>query len=188
MKSLKIIIFLLSMSLAFSACDKPFTEDDDEIEQKDDLQGNDDSSGGNDESGNNDSSGDEDNDNDDSGINLGDVVDVKTFINTAIYTQVWVKGYIVGCGTGANGKTRYTFDPPFSYDTALLIADNADEGDETKVASVCLTSCSKKIRALLNLKDHPENKGKRIAVFGFQQTYLKIFGIKKIDAYEFPAE
>lgn len=188
MKSLRLAIFLLSMSLVFSTCDKPFTEEDDETEQKSDSQDNNDNSGNNDEDGNNNGNGNDDNNNNDSEISLGDVVDVTTFINTAIYTQVWVKGYIVGCGTGAKGKTRYEFSSPFSYDTAILIADKADESDEIKVASVCLTSCSKKIRALLNLKDHPENKGKRIAVFGFQETYLKIFGIKKIDAYEFPTE
>ena len=43
-------------------------------------------------------------------------------------------------------------------------------------------------RSKLNLKDHPENKGQRIAVFGFQDRYLGLFGIKTIDAYEFPTE
>ena len=46
-------------------------------------------------------------------------------------------------------------------------------------------SCSKKIREELNLKEHPENCGKVLSVFGFRETYLAIPGIKKIDAYEF---
>ena len=53
------------------------------------------------------------------------------------------------------------------------------------MASVCLTSCSKKIREALNLKDHPENHGKVLSVFGFREVYLNLPGIKTIDAYDF---
>ena len=118
----------------------------------------------------------------------GDIVDVYTFKNYAIYTQVWVKGYIVGAATGKNGKYRYEFGPEFSYDTAILLADTPDADSLDEVISVCLTNCSKYLRAKLNLYDHPENKGRRIALFGFQGTYLKIMGMKKIDSYEFPLE
>lgn len=121
-------------------------------------------------------------------FNLGDVVDVNTFKSCAIYTQVWVEGYIVGAATGANQNYRYEFGPDFSFDTAILLADSTEADDISEVISVCLTNCSKDLRAKVNLRDHPENKGKRIAVFGFQDKYLKITGIKKIDAYKFPLE
>lgn len=119
---------------------------------------------------------------------LGDVVDVNTFKNNAIYTQVWVKGYIVGAATGANQNYRYEFEPDFSFDTAILLADSVEADSVDQVISVCLTNCSKDLREKLNLRDHPENKGERIAVFGFQDKYLKIMGIKKIDAYKFPLD
>lgn len=178
MKNLKLFMLLPVFLLVFGACDKPYGDEDDEnIELPEENNGADDDNGADDEG-----------DAEDGGISLGDVVDVNTFLNTPIYAQVWVKGYIVGSATGANGKTRYDFEPPFSYDTAILLADTESADSETEVMSVCLTSCSKKIREKLNLADHPENKGKRLAVFGFQDVYLKIYGIKKIDAYEFPAK
>ena len=65
------------------------------------------------------------------------------------------------------------------------LAPSADSEDE--VISVCLTTCSESRRDTLNLVRHPENKGKRVAVFGVQETYLKLPGIKHIDALEFPA-
>lgn len=178
MKNLKLFMLLPVFLFVFGACDKPYGDEGDEnIELPEENNGAEDD----DDAENND-------DAEDGGISLGDVVDVNTFLNTPIYAQVWVKGYIVGSATGANGKTRYDFEPPFSYDTAILLADTESADSETEVMSVCLTSCSKKIREKLNLADHPENKGKRLAVFGFQDVYLKIYGIKKIDAYEFPAK
>ena len=119
---------------------------------------------------------------------MGDTVDVKTFRTQPIYVQIWVKGYIVGTGTGARGNTRYDMEAPFDSDTALLIADNANEKDPQNTVSICLTNGSKSRREELNLEDNPGNKGKRIAVFGFQETYIKLPRIKKIDAWEFPTK
>lgn len=178
MRNLKLFMLLPVFLFVFGACDKPYGDEGDEnIELPEENNGAED-----------DDDAEDNDDAEDGGISLGDVVDVNTFLNTPIYAQVWVKGYIVGSATGANGKTRYDFEPPFSYDTAILLADTESADSETEVMSVCLTSCSKKIREKLNLADHPENKGKRLAVFGFQDVYLKIYGIKKIDAYEFPAK
>lgn len=178
MTKIKIIIFFFSFILAFSACEKAeYLNDDDRTEQ-----GNGDA----DNSDEDNTGTGEDNETDDSGIQLGDEVNVQTFCNTSINTQVWVKGYIVGAATGANNNIRYDLNAPFEYSTAILLADSPKITDDTDVMSVCLTSCSTKIRAKLNLKDNPGNIGKRIRVFGIQETYLKLFGIKHIDAYEFP--
>lgn len=180
MKNLTAFTLVVLLSLTFCACDKPFSEEDEDTETTVDTTDEDDDSG---EYGKGDDSG-----NDDSGIEMGDTLNVTTFISTPIYNaQVWLKGYIVGCATGANGRRRYETEAPFSYDTSLLIADNPNETDMEKMASICLTG-KKKLREKANLKDNPQNKGKRIAVFGFQDTYLKLFGIKEIDAYEFPAK
>lgn len=178
----KFFVFTLSLLAfcMFNSCEKAYIGDESD-EKKEENIGND----------NGDEWYEEDVEHaggDDGEFSLGDVVDVNTFKSCAIYTQVWVEGYIVGAATGANQKYRYEFGPDFSFDTAILMADSTEADDISEVISVCLTNCSKDLRAKVNLRDHPENKGKRIAVFGFQDKYLKITGIKKIDAYEFPLE
>ena len=177
----KMIFMLVSLFVVFTfpACDKPYDDSEENVEDDTEVVGGLDNDNG---SNSGDGGGECD---DDTGISFGDVVDVETFISTPIVTQVWVKGYIVGSATGANGKKRYDFEPPFEHDTALLLADSPATADLSHVVSVCLTSCSKKIREELNLKEHPENRGKVLSVFGFRETYLAIPGIKKIDAYEF---
>ncbi len=185
MKKHLFIILSLFCLLTFCSCEKPYEEENEDNTETTDKPNNDDSSGDDDDSWGGDDGGDDDDNPDDSGISLGDEVSVATFCNTPIYTQIWLKGYIVGAATGANGKMRYEFTSPFNYDTAILLADSPTADDNSEVASVCLNSCSKAIREELNLKAHPENKGKRLKVFGFQGTYLKLPGIKKIDAYEF---
>lgn len=167
-------------SILFSACDKPYDDSEEGIDDGTEIIGGTDKDTGSDDEDEGDGEYD-----DDTGISFGDVVDVETFISKPIVDQVWVKGYIVGSATGANGKKRYDFEPPFDHDTALLLADDPATADLSHVVSVCLTSCSKKIREELNLKEHPENRGKVLSVFGFRETYLAIPGIKKIDAYEF---
>ena len=178
MKKFRFIFMLLLAAFLFPACDKPYDDSENNVDDGTEVVGGSDS--GSDSDDETDSGNDDDTD-----ISLGDVVDVETFISTPIVNQVWVKGYIVGAATGANGKKRYDFEPPFEYDTALLLADDPATADISCVVSVCLTSCSKKIREELNLKDHPENRGKALSVFGFRETYLAVPGIKKIDAYEF---
>lgn len=118
----------------------------------------------------------------------GDYVDVKTFCNKSISVQIWVRGYIVGAATGANGSIRYEYEPPFSYDTALLLADTPSPSETDDIMSVCLTSGSKSLREKLNLAARPENKGQLIEVFGYRERYLDVPGIKHIDGYTFPVK
>ena len=120
--------------------------------------------------------------NDEDLVYLGDTVDVETFRTHAIYGQVWVKGYIVGAATGAHNQRRYEFGPEFNFDTAILIADDPGEDDKNMTVPISLTSCSDDLRAGLNLVAHPENKGKFIWIYGVQETYLGLQGIKHIDA------
>lgn len=180
MKYLTTFMFVMLLSLSFCACDKPFSEEDDDTETTKDNSNEDDNDA---VYGNGEDEGD-----DDSGVQTGDTLSVSAFISTSLYnTQVWVKGYIVGCATGAGGEKKYETNAPFSYDTALLIADDPNETDIDKMASICLYK-KKALQEKANLKDNPQNKGKRIAVFGFQETYLKLLGIETIDAYEFPSK
>ena len=125
---------------------------------------------------------------DDENFDTGDTVSVTVFRNNVIKTQVWVVGYIVGAATGAGNNCRYEFGPTFSYDTAILLADDPEADDVGQVVAVSLTNSSEEVRGKLNLRDNPDNKGKRMAVFGIQKDYLDIVGIKSIDAYKFPLE
>lgn len=172
MKRLLITAAMLAAAIAFGSCEKA------EIEKEKEPAGQtDDPSGGwLEEVG-----GEEDD-----GFETGSVVDVATFRNNDIGRQVWVKGYIVGAATGANNRVRYELEPPFTYDTAILLADDPAETSVDRMISVRLVQGER--RELLNLADHPENRGKRIAVFGLRETYLKMPGIQDIDAYKFPLD
>lgn len=181
MNKLIAVILPLLCIFAFASCEKAEFADSDDSERKEQIDEGD--------SGQADDGYESDDEEYDEGeFPVGSVVDVTTFKTHAIYTQVWVEGYIVGAATGAKNKMRYEFEPEFSYDTAILLSDNIDATSTDEAISVCLTSCSKKLRSMLNLVDHPENDGKRIAIFGFQDKYLKIMGIKHIDSYKFPLE
>lgn len=179
----KRLIFLLAVltALVVCSCEKVYIENDDGSPEETVGAGDDSDDDGWDDDG---WTADDSLTVGDSEFDVGDEVDVATFSTTPIYTQVWVSGYIVGAATGAGGRPEYDFEPPFSYDTAVLLADNPDESDLDKVISVCLTGCAKSLRARVNLKDHPENLGRRLSVFGFQDVYLDLFGIKKIDSYD----
>lgn len=169
MKRLKIITLILSAAISLSSCEKVELEN----EKEQTTQPDDDSGGWIEEVGGG----------EDDGFPTGSVVDVATFRSNDIGRQVWVKGYIVGAATGANNKIRYQFEPAFTYPTAILMADDPAETDFNNVIAIQLHQ--QKYRAILNLKDNPGNKGRRIAIFGIQKTYLGIPGIKDIDALEF---
>ena len=185
MKKLLVLISVIIVSLVLCSCEKVYIEGGDGKLEETAGTGEDDDDDGWDDDG---WDVDDDYYPDDSGFEVADEVDVATFMSTPIYTQVWVSGYIVGAATGAGGRPKYDFEPPFDYDTALLLADEPDADVVEKVISVCLTNCSKSLRARLNLKDNPDNKGRRLSVFGFQDIYLDLYGIGKIDSYEFPVE
>lgn len=110
-----------------------------------------------------------------------DMMTVQVFMSRTLTGQRWVVGYIVGaCSKTINNAD---FEPPFDYPQAILLADRPGETDKTKVITIGLPS-GYKVRKELNLVEHPENYGKRLAIFGEQTTYLKVLGIKKPDAWK----
>lgn len=111
------------------------------------------------------------------GISTGDTVSVSDFLTKKISGGVNVEGYIVA--SCVQNIKNADFDAPFKGATALLMADDPDERNTDNVISIQLKSGSK-MREELNLEDHPENKGKRLRVFGYRNTYLGITGIKDI--------
>ena len=76
-----------------------------------------------------------------------------------------VEGYIVGVTkSGGDGKATYSHSAPFTMDTNIAIADSPNETNPSKILPVQLPSGS--IRTELNLKEHPENLGKKIQITG----------------------
>lgn len=208
MKLLRILPFIIFFA-AFTACEKAVIDDEDNNDktenpiEKPDNPGSDndnDNSGdnGNDNSGD-DSDGDytpvdpdddsdkptdetdivdgNDPDKDDSEIGTGDVISVTDFINKSLNGGVWVEGYIVA---SCHDNIKHAdFTAPFSGASALLLADDPEETNSSNLIAIELKSGSN-IRKVANLVDHPENKGKRLKVFGYRSTYLGIYGIKGV--------
>lgn len=168
MKTLKLLAVILSAAICLGACEKAELEKEKGHEE----QPSGDGGGWIEEVG----------DGSDDGFDTGSVVDVATFRSNSIGRQVWLKGYIVGAATGANNKTKYEFGPTFTLHTAILLADDPAETNPGKVIPIQLQQ--QKYRAMLNLKDNPGNKGRRVAVFGIQEKYLDMPGIRTIDALE----
>lgn len=90
-------------------------------------------------------------------------------------SYVCVEGFIVGdCKAH---KKNAEWEPPFSYNTAILLADEVGETNIDKVISIQLMN--KDMKEIFALCDHPENYGKRARFYGKKQTYLGIPGMKK---------
>ncbi len=120
--------------------------------------------------------------NDDGNASTGDTLNVSSFKADAENgTEVWVRGYIVGCATGSGGY-QYQLAAPYEFSTAVLIADSKEETNKSNTIAIQLKSGSK-IRREVNLVDHPDNIGKLLIVNGTKTTYLKIGGIKEISSY-----
>lgn len=176
MKTLRILLSVLVLCALCLSCEKPYQEDEDTPVSG--ITGDGKPSGDNESTGGDEGTGGGDT----GGYDIGDIVTVEEFLNNDINVQVFVDGYIVGDCTKSISNAE--FDPPFTYPQALLIADRADESSIDMVMTVSLKSGSK-WRAALNLVDHPENYRRRVRVFGFQERYLGVLGIKTIDAFNF---
>lgn len=122
------------------------------------------------------------NDNTGKQITTGDTLNCSRFINADFDCGVYVVGYIVGACT--KNISNADFKAPFSDPQAILIADKKGERDTDKLVSIELKSGGK-FRTTFNLKDNPDNLGRRIIVFGYKTTYLKIDGIKSPVSIDF---
>lgn len=207
MKLLRILPFIMLFAV-FTACEKAVIDDEDDndktenpiekpdnpgTDNEDDNSGNDGSDNSGEDSDGDDTVVDPGNDSDknqeetdinngneekgDGEIGTGDIVSVNDFINKSIKGGVYVKGYIVG---SCHDNIKYAdFKAPFTGASALLLADDPEETSIDKVIAIQLKSGSS-FRKVVNLKDHPENKGKQLKVFGYRSTYLGIIGMKDI--------
>lgn len=130
----------------------------------------------------------EDDDDDDSGYEETDIVDgnkndnqtssymtVTQFLEADLSSgSVMVHGYIVGACSKRISNAQWT--APFTYNQAILLADDPQCTDDTKVMSVQLKKGP--IRNTFNLVDHPENLGRKVYVYGGKHSYLGIAGMK----------
>ena len=101
-----------------------------------------------------------------------------------------VEGYIVGSTvSGSGGKATYSHTAPFTFTAAgtnLAIADSPTETNPSKILPVQLPSGS--VRTELNLKDHPENLGKKIQITGTLGAYFSVPGLQSAKGFTFIEE
>ena len=93
----------------------------------------------------------------------------------------WVQGYIVG--SVVNGASTVTspsdidWSAPFTSATNVVIADDPNETNIGNCLFVNLPA-GKPLRTEVNLLDHPDNLGKRLAVNGKLRTYFAQAGLR----------
>lgn len=92
-----------------------------------------------------------------------------------------IAGYIVGDVEGLRISSA-RFSPPFSSQSNILIADSPTETNVDRCMPVQLKSSTQE-RDELNLRDRPENLGRRIVVSGVVAYYFNVFGIKPLYSY-----
>lgn len=97
-----------------------------------------------------------------------------------------VEGYIVGTSSQTSYLGSGHFQSPFSVETNLLLADDPRERDISRLLPVQLPQGD--LRKELNLKDHPENLGKKIQIKGDLVSYFSVPGLKNPSAYQWGKE
>ncbi|EOP75216.1 endonuclease/exonuclease/phosphatase [Bacillus cereus VDM006] len=94
-----------------------------------------------------------------------------------------VEGYIVGY---TESSSKYTKDPAKFGDTNVAIADSPNETNPEKIMPVQLPKGD--VRTAVNVKDHPENVGKKVQLTGTLELYFNSPGLKSVTAYKFQGE
>ncbi|WP_019134784.1 DUF6359 domain-containing protein [Kallipyga massiliensis] len=104
------------------------------------------------------------------------VVEAKKIENNKECT---VEGYIVGSLKSGNLIDPSASQSPFNF----ALADARNEKNPDKIMPIYLADSD--FMKILNVKDHPENLGKRIKLTGKRQPYFQQPGLILITAYEF---
>ena len=78
---------------------------------------------------------------------------------------------------------RLDIEAKFNDSDVVTNADKASEKDVKKCIAIGLPAGD--VRAALNLKDHPENRGKKVTVKGTISTVYKIPGVIQPTAFKF---
>ncbi len=110
------------------------------------------------------------------------VADVFALDNSTGTDEYWVKGYIVGGVPQGNGGVITSVQTSDFGNTALTLADDADEEDLTKMIPVQLLAAD--IRTALNLADNPANYKQEVHLYGKLEAYFTVPGVKGLTDYE----
>ena len=78
---------------------------------------------------------------------------------------VWVHGYIVGACKRSIKQAEW--EAPFTFDSAILLADDPEEAEPENVISIQMVN--KQMKEEIGLAANPQNYGKHIAFFGIKQ-------------------
>lgn len=101
-------------------------------------------------------------------------------------SECWVTGYIIGWVnvdiSNANLALAADFTVPANVNTNIMIASDPNEKDPANIATVQLPSGE--VRNALNLKDHPENLGALVTVYGTVGIkYCGQYGVRSVSDY-----
>lgn len=96
------------------------------------------------------------------------------------WKDAYVQGYIVGyVKKGASSMNKTIFSAG-DTDTNVVIADSPDENDYNQCIAIDLTTSSNKAKVTrqeLSLKNHPENLGRKVIIFGNIEPCKGVLGI-----------
>lgn len=117
-----------------------------------------------------------------SGTTASDTLTVSQAIAKQDNAKHFVKGVIVGWYSNHNNDKKVIFTAEASADTTVLatnlvIAESADETDQTKC--ICVQLSAGPIRSALNLKDHADNFHKELLIKGTLTAYNTMAGLKE---------
>lgn len=99
-------------------------------------------------------------------------------------TKAWVEGYIVGYYDYDNNSALV--NAAGSVNSCVALAADPNETDKNKTVAVQLPVGD--IRTAVNLADHPENLGKKLAIQGSLVKYFGLPGVKDATAYKLNGE
>lgn len=111
------------------------------------------------------------------------IPDIIETTPAAPYINVWVSGYIVGALKSSFGSinentwVRSAFGEDETINTNVVIADDANETDLTKILPVQLPTTGT-IRSVVNLRDTPDNYKAKFTIQGGVGRYFQTNGIR----------
>ncbi len=97
-------------------------------------------------------------------------------------TEAWVEGFIVGWYDYNNNSSLVTTLEGTVANSNIALAASPTETTQANTVAVQLPVGD--MRTALNLKDHPENLGKKVAIKGKLMKYFGVAGIKECTAFK----
>lgn len=117
-------------------------------------------------------------------VEPGDVLTVEKLMSMTVpdkeqgTDKYWIEAYIVG-SYNFNADPKFQIGTEQAVNSSLLLADDPENADTYKVASVKLSVGI--FRDALNLLDNPENYKKKVKLYGVVEKYCGINGVVNIE-------